>query len=355
MKESIRTDILEGKIIPNQKIGSETDLIKRFNVSRQTIRQAVGELENEGWLYREQGRGTFCADRTKTMKDNQSHKTIAIITSYIRDGIFPSIIRGAESYLSEKGYSILLASTNHNMEQEKKCLQNILTRRVDGLIVEPTKSAITNPNIGYYLNIENSGIPYVMINAFYPELSPLSLTMDDELGGFKATEHLIQLGHKRIAGIFKTDELQGGGRMKGFIRAHREAKLEMSPNMVITYVTKEQYANPKEEIMRLLLQEEALRPTAIFCYNDEVAFHVYAEIRKLGLRVPEDISLVGFDDSHFAQMNEVKFTTIKHPKAMMGEDAAKMIIELTKGGRDVQSMVYAPELIVRNSTAPYPV
>lgn len=353
VKESIKADILEGKVVPHQKIGSETELINRFKVSRQTVRQAIGELENEGWLYREQGRGTFCADRTKWIKGNQADKTIAIIMTYIRDGIFPSIIRGAESYLSEEGYSILLASTNHNIEREKKCLQNMLTRRVDGLIVEPTKSAVPNPNIGYYLNIESNGIPYVMINAFYPEISPISLTMDDESGGFKATEHLIRLGHKKIAGIFKTDEMQGVNRMKGFIRAHREAKLEMLPNTIIPFVTKEKYASPKEEILAMLQQDKSSRPTAVFCYNDEVAFLVYAEARKLGLRIPEDLSLVGFDDSHFASMNEIKFTTVKHPKSIMGEDAAKMIIDLTKGIEGLRPVVYPPELIVRNSTAPH--
>ncbi|HEX7065853.1 MAG TPA: GntR family transcriptional regulator [Bacillales bacterium] len=351
--EEIKTWILEGQITPNQKIGSENELMKQFGVSRHTVRQAVGDLVKEGWLYRVQGGGTYCADRLSTF--NTSHeKTIGVITTYISDYIFPSIIRGIESYLSEKDYSVLLASTNNNIDQERKSLKNILTKNLDGLIVEPTKSAFHNPNLNYYLNLERNKIPYVMINASYTELVSPNITVDDEKGGFLATEHLIDSGHQQILGLFKTDDIQGVNRMKGYIRAHRSNGMIPAPEMIATFNTEDKGEPLKAKVKEMLLKHPKAQPDAIFCYNDEIALSILNVIRELGLRVPEDLSIVGYDDSQLAEASEVKLTTVKHPKTEMGEAAARTIINLLEQKRSSQteSLMFEPELVIRNSTMP---
>lgn len=350
IKQEIKSWILEGKILPHEKISSENELVKQFGVSRHTIRQAIGALVNEGWLYTEQGVGTFCASRNQDKEKRE--KTVAILTTYISDYIFPSIIRGAEAYLSKKGYTIYLASTNNNIENEKRCLENILSQNVSGLIVEPTKSAISNPNLNYYLSLEHQNIPYVMINAYYDELCPPSITMDDEKGGYLATEHLIRLGHERIIGIFKTDDLQGVKRMKGYVGAHRKYGISIEPGRIITFNTETKYERPKDEVRRLLKNADPY-PTAIFCYNDEIALSILDIIRELKLKIPEEISIVGYDDSYLADASEVKLTTIKHPQSEMGKDAAKLIIDAIEGKiklNTAEPIVYMPELIIRNST-----
>ncbi|WP_449619712.1 substrate-binding domain-containing protein [Robertmurraya sp. Marseille-Q9965] len=350
VKEEIKSWILKGIIKPDEKVRSEHELAQYFAVSRHTIRQALGELVHEGWLYRQQGRGTFCKDQSK--KDYQQiDRTIGIITTSISDYIFPSIIRGIESYLSEKGYNMILASTNHDIRRERKCLENMLGKKLDGLIVEPTKSALYNPNLNTYLSIENNHIPYVMINAFYSELQPASITVDDELGGFKAGEHLIQLGHKRIGGIFKVDDRQGVNRMKGFMKALREHNIPIQPGSMITFHTEDRHTKPIEEVQRLLKEKDA--PTAFFCYNDEIAIMILDVLRDMEFKVPEDISIVGFDDSQLAVASEVKFTTLTHPKMEMGLLAAKMIVNALEEGKELSvndQVVYEPELVIRNST-----
>jgi GntR family transcriptional regulator, arabinose operon transcriptional repressor len=347
VKETIKAWLVNGEVKPHQKIKSEHELADLFQVSRHTIRQAIGDLVYEGWLYREQGRGTFY----NGFPGKRSNKIIGIITTYISDYIFPSIIRGAESYLNTKGYGILLASTNNRPEDEKECLQMMLDKQVDGLILEPTKTALYNENLDYYLTLEQKRIPYIMINAYYPNLQPPSVTMDDELGGYLAGRHLIELGHRRIAGLFKTDDLQGIKRMKGFFRAHREAGLPVQPGMVISYGTEEKEEKPRMAFARLMRERD--RPSAVFCYNDEIALSILDVIRELALKVPQDISVVGYDDSLLAEASEVKLTTIKHPKMQMGEMAAKLLIEaVEKGdrGHAIESFVFQPELVVRSST-----
>ncbi|WP_134686951.1 GntR family transcriptional regulator [Brevibacillus migulae] len=351
VKETIKSWIVEGKVAPHQKIMSENELVEHFSVSRHTVRQAIGELVNEGWLYREQGRGTFCAYR-EHLRRKHTDKMIGIVTTYISDYIFPSIIRGAESFLSSKGYSIILASTNNQIEEEKNCLQTLLGKNIDGLIIEPTRSAMYNSNLDYYLQLEANQIPYVMINATYPQLQPPSLTMDDELGGYIATKHLIDSGHKQIVGLFKTDDLQGVNRMKGFVRAHREHQLPITPSTIISFNTEEKEWKPQQEL-RELLSAKGSRPTGIVCYNDQIAISLLDVTRELKLRVPEDISMVGYDDSLLAEASEVKLTSIKHPQTIMGEEAAKMLLDIIEGKADRQTLppvVYKPELVIRKST-----
>lgn len=357
VKGWIKSKILDGTFLPNQKINSESELMKQFDVSRHTVRIAIGELVNEGWLYREQGAGTFCADRTLLEKEGQNaeEKKIAIITTYISDYIFPSIIRGAEAEISKEGYQVSLFSTNNDFENERRILETILTQRFDGVIVEPTRSATSNPNINYYLNLESLNIPYIMINAYYDELEPVSVIVNDEKGGYLQTEELIKLGHQKIVGFFKTDDLQGVKRMKGFIKALRDYDIPINPSQIVTFSTLEQATKPAE-YLRNMLSSSLERPTGVVCYNDELAMSLLDVIREKGLIVPEDISIVGFDNSLFAEVSEVKLTTIEHPKSELGEMAAKMILEMIAKGKnskkwnEIDSFVFEPKLVVRKST-----
>lgn len=359
VKEKIKDWITSGEVKPGEKIYSENELVKMFTVSRHTIRQAIGELVHEDWLYREQGAGTFCSNRIDPYKQknknlNTNSKNIGVITTYISDYIFPSIIKGIESILTNQGYSLTFACTDNDVEKEKQCLQSMLKRNIDGLIVEPTKSSSYNPNINYYLELEQNNIPYLMINQFYPQLNPPHIIVNDENGGFVATEHLIQLGHEKIIGIFKNDDLQGINRMQGFIRAFRENNISFFPEMIFTFSTDEQDSKLLEQIRNYLISSQTM-PTGIVCYNDQIALTVLDLLRELEIRVPEDISIVGYDDSYLAEASEIKLTSVKHPKTKMGIEAAKWIVSAvekdTSKGASPLSTVYEPELIIRNSTA----
>lgn len=352
IKEWIQT----GKVKPGDKIYSENELSKMFQVSRHTIRQAIGELVHEGLLYREQGAGTFIAEQPETLspslpKPTTSGKNIGIITTYISDYIFPSIIRGMESYLTSKGYSLFISSTNNEVEKEKQCLEAMLERNVDGLIIEPTKSSGYNPNIPYYLELEQRNIPYLMINQYYSQLNPPYILMDDEKGGLLATEHLIELGHNKIIGIFKTDDLQGIYRMKGFINAFRNHRIPFQNDTVISYTT-EDLPNVFHEKIEKLLAVPEQTPTGIVCYNDEIALKIIHILKAKGYRVPDDISIVGYDNSALAEASEVKITSINHPKVQLGLDAAKWIVEAIEHPDTFEkpNVTYEPELIIREST-----
>ncbi|WP_328587758.1 GntR family transcriptional regulator [Niallia circulans] len=182
--ESIKDWVINGRVKPGDRIYSEYELSKLFDVSRHTVRLAIGELVDEGWLYREQGVGTFCGEPFASRKGQKiaNGKNIGVMTTYLSDYIFPSIIRGMETYLTERGYSLTLVCTENDHAKERLCIRKLLDLNVDGLILEPTKSSYFNPNLDYYLELEERHIPYVMINQYYSQLSPFYLIMDDVKG-----------------------------------------------------------------------------------------------------------------------------------------------------------------------------
>ncbi|MCC3376129.1 GntR family transcriptional regulator [Cohnella sp. REN36] len=352
LKEELVSWIAGGRYLPGDKLPSENELSEQFGLSRQTVRQSIGELVQEGWLNREQGKGTFVSRQPAERRSAGVSKTIGLVTTYISDYIFPSIVRGAEAALKARGYRLLLSSTDNRKDRERESLETMLTQGVSGLIVEPTKSAEGNPNFEAYMALEYHGIPMIMINEQYPDLDWPCVKLDDAAGGRLAAEHLIALGHRRIAGFFKADDMQGVQRMKGFLQAHRDRQLTVPPELLVRYATEDKIGRPGEALRQLLSDAEP--PTAIVCYNDELAVALLDVVREAGLRVPEDLSLTGFDDSFLATATEIKLTTVAHPKAQMGEDAVGLLLDRLEGRRPSprQGKLYEPKLVVRASTAP---
>lgn len=342
LKEYLKEKMKRGAVAPGGQLPSENMLAEEFKISRHTVRQALNDLENEGLIFREQGRGTFRSYPTRV-----KGKTVALVTTYISEYIFPEVIRGIEEVLSAAGCTLILASTGNDQNKEGACLESLLQQKISGLIIEPTQSAWENINLKYYKDLEKRGIPYLMLHAYYPELEPAFIIMDDEKGGYMAAEYLVQLGHKEIAGIFKSDDLQGVKRRDGFMKALHKYGIKITSDLLGSYETAELYSYPYQFGRALCTKDD--RPTAIVCYNDQIALMVLEALRDEGVKVPEDFSIMSFDDSSLAVASEVKMSTIKHPKAAMGRQAARFILDMIEDKVIKPRQVYQPELILRSS------
>jgi len=348
LKEYLINLIESNELTRGNKIPSENELAEKFHISRHTVRRAISELVNEGVLITTQGRGTFVSNCPKNGRQNL---IIGVITTYIGDYIFPSIIRGIDQVLSENGYSIALGCTNNKFDKERQCLENFLNQDIKGLIAETTKSALPNPNLELYDEFSKRNIPILFMHGSYRGYSASSIYEDDVEAGYLATRHLIELGHRKIAGIFKIDDIQGHARYEGYFKAHKESGISLSDKRVLWFDTDDlqyKFSRQAGDMIMEFLNDS----TSLVCYNEQISLKVIDIIRERGLSIPERLSLVSFDDSELAVASEVKMTTVAHPKEKLGIEAAKLMLKMIEEGDGIYKIKMAPGLVVRNSTGP---
>lgn len=348
LMEELKEDIVCGRRKPGDKLPSENELSASRHVSRHTVRKALSILEQEGYVEAEHGRGTFVSKKAGTRKGSGN---IAVVTTYLSDYIFPRLIQGIDSVLTANGYSIILKNTGNSRVKENRCLEEILEKDVDGLIIEPSKSEIICANKALYDKLDFYQIPYVFIQGYYAQMKGKPhILMDDCRGGYLVTNYLIGLGHRRILGIFKADDSQGKERHKGYVKALQEAGLPYDPDMVIWFHTEDRTVKPAKVLE--LMVENGCAVDGIVCYNDQIALEVLKTLQKKNIRVPEDISVTGYDNSFIAENGAVKLTTIAHPQEKLGAMAAELLLEKIRGIPDEESRVeriLKPELIIRES------
>lgn len=350
MMEDLRGQILSGAIRAGEKLPSENELSASYRVSRQTVRKALQILQNEGYIYAEHGRGTFCSEM---MRHTGLSRNIAVITTYLSDYIFPRVIQGIDQVLQENGYSILLKNTRNSRTLEAKCLEELLQKDIDGLIIEPSKSQIFCKHMNLYQMLDAYGIPYVFIQASYAQMQDAPhILMDDCRGGYLVTKHLTGLGHRDIAGVFKADDVQGQQRHKGYVQALQEAGLVYDPDKVVWFYTEDRRTHPYEKMRQMAKEREKLPFDAVVSYNDQIALEVIRALNDGGLSVPEDVSVTGYDNSYLAATCKVPLTTVAHPQEELGRMAAELLLKIIREGACEDSshqILIEPELIVRES------
>jgi len=334
---------------PNDKFLSEAELGKKFNVYRQTVRRALEILENQGLITRVQGSGTYISGLREHhhVKTGKRSMIIGVISTYLDNYIFPSIVRGVESVLSKDGYAIQLSSTNNSVDMEFRSLQSMLERQVDGLIISPTRSALPCVNLDLYHTIIKSGIPIVFINSCYSELSVPFVALDDVKAGYLAAQHLLSKGHRNISGIFSHINRQGHLRYLGYAKALSEYGISVREEYIFWY--------SKENLNQILtgnpFMESLNTCTAAVCFNDHLALTLIDHLRQIGKKVPEDLSLVGIDNSELAKV--VSLTSIVHPSEELGQAAANLLLSMINGA-DGKNILFPPHLQIRDSVKEVP-
>lgn len=250
MHHDLEEQIHRGELRAGDRVPSENQLAAVYQVSRQTVRKALAILEQEGYIYAMHGKGTFVSERLRP--GHKSHN-IAVVTTYLSDYIFPRVIQGIDDVLTAEGYSILLKNTHNSRSQEARCLEELLQKDIDGVIIEPSKSQISCRHLHLYEQLESYGIPYVFIQGCFDRMEDRpQVLMDDCRGGYMITKYLLDNGHRSIAGIFKADDIQGQNRHRGYVQALQEAGMLYDPDKVIWFHTEDRKVHPREGILRLL-------------------------------------------------------------------------------------------------------
>ena len=328
--DALRNGILEGAYEKRRLLPTEHALCQQFQVSRQTVRQALSLLASEGLIDRRQGSGSHVLERAPAA--SVPRRSIAIVTTYISDYIFPSILREVETVLAANNSAPLLFATQNQVANERKVLQTLLgLEPLDGVLVEGTKTGLPNPNLDLYERLIQRKIPLVFMNGYYPQLKgPLAVLDDNYAGGRMLVEHLFQNGHRDIAGIFKGDDIQGPQRYSGYLEALRDLNLPMDDHRIFWYNTEQ-----KEALLSGTHLDSLLRSiegcTAVVCYNDEIASRLVAYLIKKGVRVPQDLAVVSFDNSQYSELAHPQITSLSHGSENVGSTAAQLLIRLLQG------------------------
>ncbi len=340
----IKEQIANGTLKHGDKLYSENELRDMFHLSRQTARQAVSVLEQDGVVERRRGSGTYILNSAQ--EKHPPTMNIGVISTYMDSYIFPKIMKGIETVLSANGYAMQLSLTHNQVENEARALQAMLDKHVDGLIVEPTKSALPNLNLPLYTEIYRKKIPLIFFNAYYEGTKFPHVCMDDLAAGKMATTCLLDAGHRHIAGMFQSDDRQGHLRYNGYVSALSERGIEVRSGNILWFTT-EDISYIAEDFARIKRCLQGC--TGLVCYNDKIACGIAAELRKNGIFVPDDLSLVGIDDAEIAALCEVPLTSIRHPKEELGKTVAQNMLKKINNPKFNATATLEPSLVQRCS------
>lgn len=350
LNNQLKSDLMNNNWKEGQRFYSENQLCQKYGLSRQTVRQALSALTDEGLLVSRKGSGTFVTAEAVNRRFSRT-RTIGILVTYLSDYIFPIIIKELERIFTAEGYYVYLASTRNSVAQERKLLEAMLEKNVDGIILEPTKSALPNPNRDLYSQLLKSNYPLITINSAYPDLPFPQVALDDDQAGFIAAQYLLQSGHRQIGGLFKSDDMQGHLRYRGFQRALLQAGAAFADKQIYWYTTEDL---PDLDIGGDQILRRLSGCSAVVTYNDQIAIRLIDLLQQHGLRVPEDLSIISIDDSRLASVSSVPLTSVRNPSSEVGKVAARNLLRLINGQNFDAGQSFAPQLVVRKSVCPPP-
>jgi len=346
---NILTEKIQNGSYPlGSKIPTEIELSQTYYVSRQTVRQALAVLVDNGLINKKQGSGSSVI----STGGDSAIRTIAIIASHTNDYIFPAVLRDIQTVLTFNHFSCKIISTHNKVCLEQEALQLVMKQSFAGVLVEGVKTALPNPNLAVYQRFEKEKIPLVFFHGGYDELKrAICVTDDNFTGGYQLTRYLLSKGHTCIGGIFNSDDQQGRQRYQGYITALHDAGLPVPDDKLLWFSTEDRYAIVDCRDLTLLnnyVQHRLSGCTALLVYNDEIAYNMILILKTLGYDVPGDISVVSFDNSYYCSISPVPITSLSHENEQIGVVAANQILRIING-KEAHSVSIPWKLIERRS------
>jgi GntR family transcriptional regulator, arabinose operon transcriptional repressor len=344
IRDVLRSEILERLYQDGDTFFSESDLAVRFGVARGTVRQALASLEQDGYIRREKGRGTFVSRKEITV-DRSKTTTISFIVPHCRDSFVPTMLLGVEAAARERGAHILFRHIESNLALQSQALEESRAYGAVGVLLFPVDATYRDPAL---LKLLAEGFPVVLVDHYIPGVDVDYVVSDGYGGMLMAVQHLLGFGHKRIG--FVTWDVQTSGevgRFLGYQQGLREWGIDPSPDL---FCQLEEY--PVEDLSPLVeLLSGSKRPTAIVALNDYLAIKVIKVCRGLNLRIPQDIALIGFDNTDIAAQLEVPLTTVSQPIHEIGAQAVRFLLNKITGlSQGPQHLILPTNLIIRESS-----
>lgn len=356
--ESLLGKISDKTYVPGAKIPTEYELMEEYGVSRNTVIHAIKRLESDRIIERKRRSGTFVC---KNMASHEKARVIPMVLPY-DSNMNADVYEGAQEYALAHGCVITFYNSFHSNKTEREILKKLLDTEPEGLIIYPC-SMYSNIDVLSEYNIR--GIPLLFLDRKLPGIGGSLVTANNEAGERELVNKLIAMGHRRIAFYLIHDNMLETEQQRffGYCNALIRNSIPLNYNYIIrcnvdirhrhVLAAQQNQVNVVMDIIRqsvdkLLSLEE--RPTVVCCINDESAFMMIRALHERGLRVPEDISVTGFDNLMTAETHDPPLTTVQQNFFEMGKSAVQTILYMLKN-KAILNTVTDTKLILRASTA----
>jgi GntR family transcriptional regulator of arabinose operon len=368
--------ILKGELKENDKIPSEKELMEQFGVSRITVANALIQLAKDGWIYRIPGRGSFVSGHIDkrllsqaaarpefgpgswSSSDSErqvSTKVIGLIMPVLVDYFALRLIHGINRVIGDSPYRLQIVQTFNSIEREKEAIADFIEKGAAGLIIFPSDAETYNEDI---LALKLNGYPFVLVDRYFQGVETNVVHSDGFLGGKLAVDYLWSLGHRDIA-ICSDSPLSTitvEDRINGYLEELKNKKAMINPALILTDFTVDyDGVDTRHPLYRFVKNRMA---TAYITLNGRLGLHIHAICRQIGLRVPEDVSILTFDDPSPELEQFGFFSHISQSEHEMGEKAARILLDLLESPLAQEpkyhKIVLEPVLVKRRSTGPAP-
>ncbi len=357
VRQTLAADIARGVYSVGDMIPSEAELCRIFDVSRITVRQALASLVNDGLLVKQPGRGTFVSSSKAKPEPSSSgkNKVIGLVLTNALGTFMSQLILGVEKVVRKHGYSLHIAIAHDDPAKERACIDELISNRVAGALLLPVDSeGQSNPNCFDYLRIQRAGIPLLFVDRHLSQLPVGFVVGPDEQGMTQLTNHLIAQGHDEIGYIHHNISASSVvDRHKGYVSALLANRLHPGPILTVNPPRNERNDVLRgTEVVRQFLATGQRAPRALIGCNSSFAIGAIRALTEAGLRVPEDVAVVGFDDLPECEVLSVPLTVMRVPIEGMGARAAELLIQRIERGpaiAELEQEKLPGELVVRES------
>jgi DNA-binding LacI/PurR family transcriptional regulator len=325
------------------------DVAKLAGVSAATVSKVINNKgriseETKERINRIMGELNYQPNFIASAMKGKSTYQIALLIPDIENPIYAQYMKHIEERGQELGYNIVMCSTDNNSEKEARHITLLRQRRVDGIII-----ASKFKNDGILKELLRENFPVVLFAHERPEISIDSVTADDYMGGYLAVEHLLKTGHKRI-GLLGEESISSDERVRGYKMALSTAGIPIADHLIVVGGSSLQEA---EASAAALLDRED-KPTAIFGCNDLLAIGVVKAAKSRGIRIPDELSVIGFDDTPLCSIISPNLSSVTMPVRELGKYVTDMIIrKIEQTDSSKQRIRMLPGLAIRESTAPW--
>ncbi len=353
LAQAVRADVANGVYASGSLVASERALCRKYQASRTTVRNAIGRLVDEGILYRVPGSGTFVGSgRSRQQLDTVPRRTIALALLDLANPWFAELAESIQRAAKRQGWQLRLHLTHNDPDDEREFIQGLChDRGIHGLLIVPVVGRIGLSREAPYRLLRAAAVPFVFVSNHLPDLAADYVIVDSQRGTYEATCYLIGLGHRTITYLGITpqgDDLASRWRHDGYVQAMREHGFEPCAAEV------DQAAPSLTEAAAQAVGEHLRgkrRPTAVVAFNDLLAAVACRVVADAGLRVPDDVSVIGFDNTDLAAHGPVPLTSVDPSARRLGELAVDVLLDRLEHPdlTTYQKLVLRPNLIVRQS------